>query len=325
MEENKRSSNIIRIGSRGSQLALTQTYHVRDLLQEKYPNINFEVEVIKTKGDKILDVALSKIGDKGLFTKELEIALVENTIDFAVHSLKDIPTKLPEGLTVGAICKRHDVRDCLVVNEKNLSYNLSSLPQGSVIGSSSLRRVSQLKRAYPHLIFKDVRGNLNTRLQKLDEGQYDGIILAVAGLSRLHLQKRIHEIIPPQVCYYAVGQGALAIECRENDKYILDILSSIHHIETAASCTAERAFLRGVEGGCQIPVGVNCHVEGGNIKLRGIVLNLSGSEAVTGEVIGDLNDPESLGMKLASTMKNNGAEKILQEVLSTIQRETKVN
>jgi len=206
------SRTVIRIGSRGSELALTQTKFVKAELEKVYPNLTFEIEVIKTKGDKILDVALSKIGDKGLFTKELEIALVEKTIDLAVHSLKDIPTHLPEGLTIGAICERHNTQDCLIVHEKHKDRTLATLPQGSIVGSSSLRRVSQLKRAYPQIVFKDVRGNLNTRLQKLDEGQYDALILAVAGISRLNLQHRIHEVISPDVCFYAVGQGALAIE-----------------------------------------------------------------------------------------------------------------
>jgi len=315
---------VIHIGTRGSQLALIQTEHVKSLLQDKYPNLKFEVQVIKTKGDKILDVALSKIGDKGLFTKELEMALLDKSIDFAVHSLKDIPTRLPEGLTVGAICKRHNTQDCLVVNQKHKQATLATLPPGSVIGSSSLRRVSQLKRAYPHLVFKDVRGNLNTRLQKLDEGQYDALILAVAGLSRLKFDDRIHEIISDDVCFYAVGQGALAIECREDDKELLQLLSIIHHPETAASCVAERAFLRGVEGGCQIPVGVSSSVENDVLTLKGIVLSLNGSSAIKGEVKGNSKEAEKLGEQLANKLKSEGADKILKEVLETIERETKV-
>jgi len=316
-------SSII-IGSRGSQLALIQTEYVKKVLQEQYPQLQFKIEVIKTKGDKILDVALSKIGDKGLFTKELENALVDNTIDFAVHSLKDIPTKLPEGLTIGAILKRHNTQDCLVVNQKHKHCTISTLPSGSIIGSSSLRRISQLKRAYPHLIFKDVRGNLNTRLQKLDSGEYDALILAVAGLSRLELKERIHEIISKDVCMYAVGQGALAVECRENDKELLKMLSSIHHQDTASCCIAERAFLRGVEGGCQIPVGVSSSVEGSTLTLKGIVLNLSGSSSVNGELTGSINDAEKIGFQLAQKLKSEGADKILQEVMSILEKEAEV-
>jgi len=318
------TNRVIHIGSRGSQLALIQTEHVKNLLQEKYQNIKFEVQVIKTKGDKILDVALSKIGDKGLFTKELETALLDKTIDFAVHSLKDIPTRLPEGLIIGAICKRHNTQDCLVVNQKHKESTLATLPPGSVIGSSSLRRVSQLKRAFPHLTFKDVRGNLNTRLQKLDEGQYDALILAVAGLSRLNFNDRIHEVISQDVCLYAVGQGALAIECREDDKELLQILQLIHHPETAAGCIAERAFLRGVEGGCQIPVGVASSIENDILTLKGIVLNLSGTTAIKGDVKGNVKDAEKLGDQLADKLKSEGADKVLKEVLETIERETKV-
>jgi len=280
--------------------------------------------VIKTKGDKILDVALSKIGDKGLFTKELELALLDKSIDLAVHSLKDIPTQLPEGLIVGAICERHNTQDCLVVNSKHQNLTLATLPPKSVIGSSSLRRVAQLKRAYPHLIFKDVRGNLNTRLQKLEEGQYDALILAVAGLSRLNFGQRIQEIISTDVCFYAVGQGALAIECRQDDQELLQLLSVIHHPQTAAGCIAERAFLRGVEGGCQIPVGVASSIEGNILTLKGIVLNLDGSVAVKGQVSGDTNNAEAVGQELAKKLKSEGGDVILKEVLSTIERETTV-
>eukprot|EP01119_Soliformovum_irregulare_P012539 TRINITY_DN3265_c0_g2_i2.p1 TRINITY_DN3265_c0_g2~~TRINITY_DN3265_c0_g2_i2.p1 ORF type:complete len:301 (+),score=66.21 TRINITY_DN3265_c0_g2_i2:31-903(+) len=259
-----------KIGSRGSQLALHQTNFIKMELEKLFPDHIFDVEVIKTKGDKILDVALSKIGDKGLFTKELEEKLMDLSIDCAVHSLKDIPTQLPPGLVVGAICDRHIAEDCVVMNPKHSGKTIDMLPAGSIIGSSSLRRIAQLRRTFPTLVFKDVRGNLNTRLKKLDDGEYDALILAVAGLTRLGLDDRISQTLPTSMVYYAVGQGALAIECRADDDHFLTLLNAINHPPTRAACDAERSFLRGVEGGCQIPVGVWSTVNGDDILLRGM-------------------------------------------------------
>ncbi len=205
------SSRPIRIGSRKSQLALVQTYWIQGELQKHYPQHQFDVETMSTQGDKILDVALAKIGDKGLFTKELETAMLQNQVDFAVHSLKDLPTNLPDGLMLGCVTERVNPADALVVNEKHQDKQLDTLPEGSVIGTSSLRRLAQLRHHYPHLTFKDVRGNVNTRLSKLDSGEYDAIILAVAGLQRLDMSDRIHQIIPDDISLHAVGQGALGI------------------------------------------------------------------------------------------------------------------
>ncbi|NJO93873.1 MAG: hydroxymethylbilane synthase, partial [Hydrococcus sp. RM1_1_31] len=221
----------IRIGSRKSQLALVQTYWVQEELQKHYPNRQFDVETMSTQGDKILDVALAKIGDKGLFTKELEVGMIEKQIDLAVHSLKDLPTKLPEGLILGCVTERVDPADALVVNEKNKDKQLDTLPEGAVIGTSSLRRLAQLRHHYPHLTFKDVRGNVNTRLAKLDGGEYDAIILAVAGLQRLGMSDRIHQIIPAEISLHAVGQGALGIECRGDDAEVLEVLKVLEHPE----------------------------------------------------------------------------------------------
>jgi hydroxymethylbilane synthase len=316
-----------RIGSRESQLALIQTNTVRDLLKKVCPQYTWKIETRKTMGDKILDVALAKIGDKGLFTKELEIGMLHGELDLAVHSLKDLPTTLPEGLMIGAILKREIAADALVVNEKNLQFKgLAELPPGSVIGSSSLRRKSQLLRRYPHLVFKDVRGNLNTRLRKLDEGEYDGLILAVAGLQRLGVGHRIHQVLGPDESLHAVGQGALAVECRKDDPDLLPLLEKIHDPETALCCRAERSFLRELEGGCQVPVGVNSTFlagEGGEgegeakILLRGAVLSVDGQQAVEGHATGPANDPETLGIQLAKDLKARGANEILQAIFAS--------
>ncbi|MBD2541605.1 hydroxymethylbilane synthase, partial [Coleofasciculus sp. FACHB-SPT36] len=259
----------IRIGSRKSQLALVQTYWVQEQLQKHFPECTFEVHTMATQGDKILDVALAKIGDKGLFTKELELGMLNQETDFAVHSLKDLPTNLPEGLVLGCVSERENPADALVVHEKHKDKQLETLPEGAVIGTSSLRRLAQLRHHYPHLSFKDIRGNLNTRLAKLDTGEYDGIILAVAGLHRLGMSDRIHQVIAPEVSLHAVGQGALGIECRAGDTEILELLKVLEHQPTAQRCYAERAFLRNLEGGCQVPIGVNTQIDGDTLTLTG--------------------------------------------------------
>ena len=214
----------LRIASRKSQLALVQTHWVRDTLQAAHPEITFEIETMSTQGDNILDVALAKIGDKGLFTKELEVQMLAGQAEFAVHSLKDLPTKLPEGLILGCITERENPADALVVHEQHKDKQLATLPAGAIVGTSSLRRLAQLRHHYPHLEFKDVRGNLNTRLAKLDAGEYDALILAVAGLERLGMADRIHEAIAPEISLHAVGQGALGIECRADDAATLEVL-----------------------------------------------------------------------------------------------------
>ena len=204
---------------------------------------------MSTQGDKILDVALAKIGDKGLFTKELELGMINNEVDFAVHSLKDLPTNLPDGLMLGCVSKRVNPADALVVNEKHKDKQLDTLPEGAVIGTSSLRRLAQLRHHYPHLTFKDVRGNVNTRLAKLDAGEYDAIILAVAGLERLDMSDRIHQVIPSEISLHAVGQGALGIECRTGDEAVLEIIKAIQDQDTLDCTLAERSFFTGVRGG----------------------------------------------------------------------------
>ncbi len=310
----------IKIASRKSQLALVQTYWVQEQLQKAFPDRTFEVHTMNTQGDKILDVALAKIGDKGLFTKELEDGMLNGDTDFAVHSLKDLPTRLPEGLMLGCVTEREDPADALVVHERHKDKDLASLPEGSIIGTSSLRRLAQLRHHYPQLSFKDVRGNVITRLAKLDSGEYDALILAAAGLNRLELSDRIHLLIPPEISLHAVGQGALGIECREGDTEILDILKVLQHQPTAYRCYAERAFLRELEGGCQVPIGVNTKIEGDTLTLTGIVASLDGQKLVKDSVSGLATDAEKLGTELAHRAKEQGAQEILNEIFATINR-----
>jgi hydroxymethylbilane synthase len=312
------SSNVatrtVRIGSRKSQLALVQTHWVQAELSKAFPDITFEVLTMETQGDKILDVALSKIGDKGLFTQELEDDMLSGDIDFAVHSLKDLPTNLPAGLQLGCVTKREDPADALVVNEKHRDKQLDTLPQGAVIGTSSLRRLAQLRHYFPHFQFKDIRGNVNTRLRKLDDGEYDAIVLAAAGLNRLGMSDRIHQILPPSISLHAVGQGALGIECRTGDAEILALLKVLEHVPTAQRCYAERAFLRELEGGCQVPIGVNTFIEGDQLTLTGIVASLDGQQLITDTVTGTPSEAESLGNELAKRLRDQGAQAILDDI-----------
>ncbi|CAD5924071.1 Porphobilinogen deaminase [Planktothrix tepida] len=310
----------VRIASRKSQLALVQTYWVQGELQKHFPDITFEVQTMSTQGDKILDVALAKIGDKGLFTKELEVGMLNGDSDIAVHSLKDLPTRLPEGLMLGCVSEREDPADALVVHEKHKDKQLETLPAGAIIGTSSLRRLAQLRHHYPHLEFKDIRGNLNTRLQKLDDGEYDAIILAVAGLTRLNMSDRIHQVIPSEISLHAVGQGALGIECREGDDDILEIIKVLEHTPTAQRCYAERAFLRELEGGCQVPIGVNTAINGDQLTLTGMVASLDGKRLIKDTVTGNTTDAEELGIQLAHKLKDQGAQEILNEIFAEIQR-----
>lgn len=314
------STPTVRIGSRKSQLALVQTYWVQEELQKKFPDITFEVHTMSTQGDKILDVALAKIGDKGLFTKELELGMLQNETDLAVHSLKDLPTNLPEGLVLGCVTERENPADALVVHEKLKDKQLETLPEGAVIGTSSLRRLAQLRYHFPHLEFKDVRGNLNTRLAKLDAGEYDALILAFAGLHRLGMSDRIHQVIPPEVSLHAVGQGALGIECRAGDNNILNLLNSLEHTATAQRCYAERAFLRELEGGCQVPIGVNTQIEGEQLTLTGLVASLDGKKLVKDIITGATADAEQIGIELAQKLRKQGAQEILDQIFAEINR-----
>ena len=306
----------IRIATRRSKLAMVQTLWVKEELERNIPNIEVNIEAMATQGDKILDVALAKIGDKGLFTKELETQMLQDKADIAVHSLKDLPTNLPDGLTLGCITKREDPSDALVINKKNESYKLENLPSGSIVGTSSLRRLAQLKFNFPNLIFKDIRGNVITRLEKLDSGEFDCIILAAAGLKRLGFESRIHQLIPSEISLHAVGQGALGIECKSDNHDVLKIIQVLTHEETSKRCLAERSFLRELEGGCQVPIGVNSGIKNNQIFLTGMVASIDGKKLIKDQSIGPSTDPESIGKDLANKLKMQGAEKILEEIFN---------
>jgi hydroxymethylbilane synthase len=312
------SSPTLRIASRRSQLAMVQTHWVRDELRRAHPELTIQIEAMATQGDKILDVALAKIGDKGLFTKELEAQMLVDRADIAVHSLKDLPTNLPEGLVLGCITEREDPADALVVHEKHRDRSLATLPEGAVVGTSSLRRLAQLRHHYPHLQFRDVRGNVITRLEKLDAGAFDCLILAAAGLGRLGLGGRIHELIDPSISLHAVGQGALGIECRAGDERVLACIRVLEHRPTALRCLAERAFLRQLEGGCQVPIGVNSRFDGEELVLTGMVASLDGQRLIRDEARGPQADPEAIGVELAESLRAQGAGQILEEIFATV-------
>jgi len=282
------------------------------LLGEEY---NYIVEKITTRGDQILNVSLSQIGGKGLFTKELEDGILDGRYHFAVHSLKDLPTILPEGLIIGAVTEREDPRDVLIVRRDLNHRSLEELPEGACVGSSSLRRISQLKLLYPHLTFKDIRGNLNTRFKKLDDVTlgYSAMLLAYAGVKRLGVdfESRITQILDQ--LYYAPGQGALGIECKENNTQILSILSHIHNEDSWKRCTAERKFLEALGGGCQIPLGVKSKIEGEILELEGMILSQDSSSHLTCKVSGPSNNPLKVGEDLAKIMIENGANSILSQ------------
>ncbi|EAT37721.1 AAEL010321-PA [Aedes aegypti] len=280
--------HVIRVGSRKSELALIQTKHVIACLQKLNPDVQYEIHTMTTVGDRVLNKSLPKIGEKSLFTKDLEDALRNGGVDFVVHSLKDLPTSLPIGMAIGAVLEREDPRDALVLNEKFRGKTLSTLPKGSVIGTSSLRRSAQLARLHPHLVVCDIRGNLNTRLAKLDaEGsKFAGIVLAQAGLVRMGWEKRIDQVIEPSEILYAVGQGALAVECRSNDEYILNMLSKLCHLETQCKILVERSFLKTLGGGCSAPVAVctslkRKHDSKSNyLNIQGAVWSLDGKTEI---------------------------------------------
>lgn len=304
-------ANLI-IGTRQSLLALWQSNHIASLLRKQYPDCQVTLKKIVTKGDRILDVPLAQIGGKGLFTKEIETELLDGTVDLAVHSLKDMPTVLPEGLCLTAITTRANVGDAFISN-KYASF--SELPQGAVLGTSSLRRKAQLLAVRPDLKIVDLRGNVDTRLRKLDEGQMDAIILAAAGLERLGHADRIREIIPTTVCLPAVGQGALAIECRSDNKEVRDMLAFLNDLPTKQATDAERAFLGLIEGGCQVPIGVHAEVENDNVKIEAVIASLDGSKVLRNNITGPAANAAVLGRKLGQQMLAEGGEQILADIL----------
>lgn len=303
---------VLKIGTRQSLLALWQSNHIAACLRKQYPECEVVLKKIVTKGDRILDVPLAQIGGKGLFTKEIEEDLLSGEVDLAVHSLKDMPTVLPEGLCLTAITERANVGDAFVSNKYN---SFAELPLGAVVGTSSLRRKAQLLAARPDLTIRDLRGNVDTRLRKLDEGLYDAIILAAAGLERLGHGDRIKAVIPSSVCLPAVGQGALAIECRTNDAEVRQMLDFLNDAPTVYATNAERAFLGLLEGGCQVPIGVHADVEGDKIKIEAIIAALDGSTVLRDTVEGPASDAVALGQALGRKMLANGGQEILAAIL----------
>ncbi|AAW84561.1 hydroxymethylbilane synthase [Aliivibrio fischeri] len=301
----------VRIATRKSPLALWQAHFVKDALQAAHPGLEVELVTMVTKGDIILDTPLAKVGGKGLFVKELEVAMLEGRADLAVHSMKDVPVEFPEGLGLVTICEREDPRDAFVSNTYN---NIDELPQGAVVGTCSLRRQCQLKEARPDLIIKELRGNVGTRLQKLDDGNYDAIILACAGLIRLGLEDRIKSAIEPEQSLPAVGQGAVGIEARLDDDRLRALLEPLNHPETANRVLCERAMNNRLEGGCQVPIGSYSLIDGDQIWLRALVGEPDGSVMIRGEVSGPVSDAEALGTQLADQLLNDGAKEILERL-----------
>ena len=304
----------IRIATRKSPLALWQAEHVTAELKRAHPGINVEIVGISTQGDKILDTPLAKIGGKGLFIKELEQALLNDQADIAVHSMKDVPVELPEGLHLAVILQREDPRDAFVCNRFSA---IDELPQGACVGTASLRRQCQLAEHRPDLVIKSLRGNVNTRLRKLDEGEYDAIILAAAGLIRLGFQERITAFLGPEQSLPAIGQGAVGIECRSDDAQVNALIAPLHHQETTFCVQAERALNERLNGGCQVPIAGYAMLESGHLWLRGLVGEPDGSRIIRGEVEGTTGEAESMGLGLAEQLLEWGADEILKALYET--------
>ena len=305
------TKDILRIATRKSPLAMWQAEFVQAELEAAHPNLTVELLPMSTRGDKILDTPLAKVGGKGLFVKELEQALLDGRADIAVHSMKDVPMEFPPGLELGVICEREDPRDAFVSNN---FASLAELPNGAVVGTSSLRRQCQLRASRPDLEIADLRGNVNTRLGKLDAGEYDAVILACAGLIRLGFEARISESMSVQQSLPAGGQGAVGIELRENDKRVRQYLSVLHHDDSAVCVTAERAMNKHLEGGCQVPIAVHAIVADGQLSVSGLVGAVDGSTILRANISGAASDAQSLGIALAKDLLAQGAGAILAEV-----------
>ncbi|MCR3936910.1 MULTISPECIES: hydroxymethylbilane synthase [Aeromonas] len=305
------AARTLRIATRKSPLALWQANFVKDRLEALHPDLQVELVPMSTQGDKILDTPLAKVGGKGLFVKELETAMLEGRADIAVHSMKDVPVEFPDGLGLHTICEREDPRDAFVSNHFN---QIGELPQGAVVGTSSLRRQCQLRAARPDLVIRDLRGNVNTRLAKLDAGEYDAIILAAAGLKRLEMAHRIAAFIEPEQSLPANGQGAVGIECRLDDHELHALLAPLEHPETRIRVLTERAMNRALQGGCQVPIGAYALVEGEEVWLRGLVGSPDGARVIRDEIRGPLAEGEALGHTLAQRLLAAGADVILAEV-----------
>ena len=337
--EKRLKKNKIAIGTRGSKLAIWQAEWIQAELKKLHPDLEIELVKIKTTGDKILDVPLAQVGGKGLFVKEIEEALLRYEVDIAVHSMKDVPTEFPDNLHLKVICKREDPRDALIVSEKlkvksekagrgitrSLIYDL---PQLAKIGTSSLRRSCQLLHIRPDLKIEQLRGNLDTRMRKLDEGQFYAIILAAAGVKRLGLQHRLTEILPFEISLPAIGQGAVGVECRVDDAFVNNLIAPLNHSETSICVTAERAFLKRLEGGCQVPIAAHARLErraegreqislhSSLLIMDGLVGAVNGDRLVNGHIEGESENAEILGIRLAEDILTRGAREILNEVYS---------
>ncbi len=298
------------IGTRGSKLALWQSNYIKDQV-EAITGLPVELKIIKTTGDKILDVPLAKVGGKGLFTKEIEVELIAGTVDLAVHSMKDVPTELPEGLYIAAMPARVDPRDAIVSGAR---YDLDSLPQGAKLGTSSLRRRSQVKALRPDLEIVDVRGNLDTRMSKAENGELDAVILASAGITRMGWADRITHYISPEQMVSAVGQGAIGIEIREDDEFMTGVCGEIADLPTMEAVTAERIVMRKLEGGCQVPIGAYARIEGETIVMDGLVGSVDGKRIVREQLEGVVGDPVDLGERMVARLLELGAGEILAEI-----------
>ncbi len=302
------SKQPIIIASRGSKLAIYQSEKVRDELQKQFPEKTFLIEIVKTKGDKVLDVALSRIGDRDLFSKELEILLLEKKADLAVHSLKDIPTDLPEGLIIGAVLERGEVRDVLVSID---GKKLAELDETDIVATSSLRRRAQFMNINNKPRIIDIRGNVDTRIQKMKDGYCTALIMAAAGLQRLGYDNLITEFLDPLTIFPAVSQGAIAVEIREDDTEMACLIKAINHLETFTAVTAERTFLRTLEGGCQTPIGCFSEIDNEKFRLTGLVMNLDGSGMIKESVEGSINDAENTALRLAKSLIGKGAGEMI--------------
>jgi hydroxymethylbilane synthase len=304
---------VLRIATRGSQLALWQANAVRDGLAGSHPDLHIELEVVRTTGDRILDVPLARIGDRGLFTKEIDSALLDGRADIAVHSLKDLPTVIPDGLVLAAIGTREDPADVLITRQGGPG-SLVDLPPAARVGTSSLRRRAQLRAIRPDLEVVDLRGNLNTRLAKLDSGEYEAIVLAAAGVRRLGWEERITQVLSVEDWLPAVGQGALAMVCRADDTETIELLGALHDPATAACVLAERSFLRYLEGGCQVPIGALATLSASRLTLDGFVSDLEGASLLRERRSGPASEPDSIGEDLARALVDRGAGRILQSI-----------
>lgn len=304
------TDRVIRIATRKSALALWQAEYVKFALQQAHPALQVELVPMTTKGDRILDAPLAKVGGKGLFIKELEVAMQQGKADIAVHSMKDVPVEFPAGFSIHAICEREDPRDAFVSNTYD---SIASLPQGAIVGTSSLRRQCQLRHHRPDLNIKDLRGNVNTRLAKLDAGEYDAIILAAAGLLRLKMPERIKASIEPQESLPAVGQGAVGIECRDDDAELIALLQPLHHIATATCVRAERALNATLQGGCQVPIGSFAELQNNQLWLRGLVGAVDGNKILFSQLSGPCENAEQIGIQVANALLEQGADALLKQ------------